>query len=101
MLVHHGAGAVALERGMAGDHMVERGAERVDVGAEIDVDIAAEGIGITVEAYDVAGWERAFRQMSSDPDAAQEMGARGRTVAEQSWNSERFGQGIASIFESL
>jgi glycosyltransferase involved in cell wall biosynthesis len=67
----------------------------------IDIDIAAEGIGLTVEPYDVAGWVRAFQQMSGDPAAAQEMGARGRTIAEQSWNSEQFGQGIASIFESL
>jgi glycosyltransferase involved in cell wall biosynthesis len=62
----------------------------------LDVDVEAVGCGITVEAGDVDGWSRALRELAADPDRRAEMGARGRTYAETSWNAERFEDAICS-----
>ena len=45
VLVHDGGGVVAGEGHPAGDHVVEGGAEAVDVGPAVDVDLAADLLG--------------------------------------------------------
>ena len=48
MLVHHGAGRFAVERRPAGHQVIHRRAERINVGAEIDIHIAANLLGADV-----------------------------------------------------
>ena len=48
VLVHHRARRVRLERRAAGDDVIHRRAERVDVGAEVDVHVAADLLGADV-----------------------------------------------------
>ncbi len=67
----------------------------------IDMNVTGEGVGIEVEANDAEGWVRAIRQLVADPDAAREMGQRGRLFVEHSWNADCFEQGLYSVFQSL
>ena len=48
VLVHHRAGRLAVERRAAGHQVVHRRAQRVDVGAEVDVHVAADLLGADV-----------------------------------------------------
>lgn len=59
-------------------------------------DIDAEGMGITVEYGDVAGWERALRWMMKHPDEARRMGERGRRLAERRFNIRHTAEQVAS-----
>ena len=45
VLVHHRRRRFAIERRAAGDQVIHRRAQRIDVGAEIDVDVAADLLG--------------------------------------------------------
>jgi len=65
----------------------------------LDVDIEAEGCGIYVEPGDVAGWVRALRYIMDNPQAAREMGARGRRLCEQRYSIERFGDRMVRLIE--
>ena len=41
VFVHHGRGAGSVERHLSGDHVIESGAEPVDVGPGVDIDVPA------------------------------------------------------------
>jgi glycosyltransferase involved in cell wall biosynthesis len=56
----------------------------------VDLDVAAEGIGLWVDPGDVAGWRRALRELSSDEARCREMGARARALAEKRYNLDAF-----------
>jgi glycosyltransferase involved in cell wall biosynthesis len=66
----------------------------------LDIDIEKEGCGIWVEPGDVAGWGRALRYVVDNPQAAREMGRRGRRLCELRYNIERFGDQIAHLLEA-
>jgi glycosyltransferase involved in cell wall biosynthesis len=63
----------------------------------IDVDLAAVGCGVWVEAGDVDGWRNALRDLARDPAAAAEMGANGRAYAEREWNADAFGRVVVDV----
>ncbi|MBA2473686.1 MAG: hypothetical protein H0V41_16175 [Pseudonocardiales bacterium] len=64
----------------------------------IDVDVEAIGCGRTVPAGDVDGWCGALRDLLlADGQQRIEMGSRGRAFAEEQWNADAFGEGVAAI----
>lgn len=59
-------------------------------------DIDTEGMGITVEYGDVAGWERALRWVMEHPEEARRMGERGRRLAERRFNIQHTAEQVAA-----
>lgn len=62
-------------------------------------DIDKEGIGITIPYYDVDGWVRAINYIGSHPDEANEMGRRGRLLAEKVYNDHHCAEVVASLLK--
>jgi glycosyltransferase involved in cell wall biosynthesis len=62
----------------------------------IDVDIEEVGCGLWIDHGDVEGWRAAISLLRDDPELGSEMGRRGRSFAERSWNSRLFGEAVLS-----
>ncbi|WP_157453906.1 hypothetical protein [Cellulomonas sp. Root485] len=62
--------------------------------------VSAIGCGIEVEPGDERGWRNALRELA-DPATRAEMGARGRTFAERSWNYELFCKDVVDAVEAI
>jgi glycosyltransferase involved in cell wall biosynthesis len=67
----------------------------------IDIDVEAEGCGISVAPGDVDGWARAIRFLSEHPAEAQRMGRQGRALCEQCHNAKAFGAALADEIATL
>lgn len=68
---------------------------------QFPIDVEESGCGISVPYYDVEGWERAIRYISSHPEEAREMGRRGRLLAERMYNDERCAREVAQLLKSV
>jgi len=68
---------------------------------QIPIDFDGVGCGITVPYYDADGWEKAVRFMLDHPAEAQEMGRRGRSLAEREFNDERCAKEMADLLKSV
>jgi len=66
-----------------------------------DVDIERIGCGWWVDKGDVVGWCERLESAMSDRERLAEMGARGRTWAEQNWNSSTFDAGLREILSAV
>lgn len=49
-------------------------------------DASTEGCGISVDYNDLDGWCKAIRQLADNPEYAEELGKRGRQMAEETYN---------------
>ena len=63
------------------------------------IDIEREGVGIVVPYYDSVAWEKAIRYITSDTDAADEMGRKARRLAEQLYNLETCTAEVAEVIK--
>lgn len=61
------------------------------------IDVEREGIGLHVEPGDADGWTRALETLVRDPAAAREMGRRGRRLAEERFNIDRFSRQLEEV----
>lgn len=66
---------------------------------EIDVDVEAVGCGRLVEPRDVEGWVSSLEELLADARLRAGMGDRGRAWARDHWNSDLFGERLATAFE--
>ena len=69
----------------------------------IDEDINVEqlGIGLYVDPRNEVSLKRAVTELFYAPEHAMELGKKGRQLAEQYYNMERFGGDLHNFFESL
>ncbi|MFA5190362.1 MAG: glycosyltransferase family 4 protein [Verrucomicrobiia bacterium] len=67
----------------------------------LDIDVEKEGCGIWVDPGDVAEWIKAITFIKSNPDAAIEMGRRGRQLCESYYNIQRFSADLAQVIRSV
>jgi len=56
--------------------------------------IEKEGIGILVDYYDVAGWEKAINFLVNNPGRAKEMGEKGQRLSRELYNCSAFSREI-------
>ena len=68
---------------------------------QMPMDLESEGCGIWVDEGDVEGWEKAIRYIADNPAEAQEMGRKGRLLAERLYNIERCTADIAEVIKNL
>lgn len=64
---------------------------------QFPIDVQEEGCGISVNYYDIEGWEKAINYIVQHPEDAAEMGRRGRLLAERRFNLETCGAEVAAI----
>ncbi|HEY9297592.1 MAG TPA: glycosyltransferase, partial [Phormidium sp.] len=64
-------------------------------------DLEREGVGFTVPYKDVLAWRQAVQYLLDHPEEAQEMGLRGRFLAEKKYNLTNFTQKIVQCMHSL
>ena len=64
---------------------------------QMPMDLEAEGCGIYIEPGDREGWERAIRYITEHPEKAQEMGRKGRLLADKYYNVEQCGKEITPL----
>ncbi|MBD2336874.1 glycosyltransferase family 4 protein [Calothrix sp. FACHB-156] len=67
---------------------------------QANIDVEKEKIGLWVEPGDVKGWQQAVNYLLEHPEEAQEMGKRGRILAEQKYNLEIFGSQLARALKT-
>ncbi|BAY34003.1 putative glycosyl transferase [Nostoc carneum NIES-2107] len=67
---------------------------------QANIDVEKEKIGLWVEPDDVKGWQQAVNYLLEHPEEAQEMGNRGRILAEQKYNLEIFGSQLARALKT-
>ncbi|MBD2167199.1 glycosyltransferase [Calothrix membranacea FACHB-236] len=67
---------------------------------QANIDVEKEKIGLWVEPGDVKGWQQAVNYLLEHPKEAQEMGKRGRILAEQKYNLEIFGSQLARALKT-
>ncbi|MDZ7962181.1 MAG: glycosyltransferase family 4 protein [Aulosira sp. DedQUE10] len=67
---------------------------------QANIDVEKEKIGLWVEPGDVKGWQQAISYLLEHPEEAQEMGKRGRLLAEQKYNLENFGSQLAKVLKT-
>jgi len=65
----------------------------------IDFNVEDIGCGITVNVKDIDGWTRAIARLDGDRALAAEMGARGKSFAEQHWSAAIAARLIRSSLE--
>jgi glycosyltransferase involved in cell wall biosynthesis len=65
----------------------------------IDFDVGEIGCGIALESKDIDGWARAITQLASNRVRAAEMGAQGKSFAEQHWNATISARSICTALE--
>jgi glycosyltransferase involved in cell wall biosynthesis len=63
----------------------------------LDLDVAADGIGLWAQAKDTQSWIDAITKLSSDPKEAMAMGQRGRLLCEQKYNTSRYGEDLSRL----
>ena len=68
---------------------------------QIPIDFDKEKSGITIPYYDIEGWQKAILYISQHPKEAEEMGRRGRKLAEKQFNDRLCAQEVAEILFSL
>jgi glycosyltransferase involved in cell wall biosynthesis len=69
--------------------------------AYIDVDVDAEGCGISVAPGDIEGWAKAIRYLRDHPGEALHMGRRGRELSERRYNSREFSRSLMKLMNDL
>jgi glycosyltransferase involved in cell wall biosynthesis len=67
----------------------------------LDLDVEKEEVGFFVEPRDVSGWVKTMNLLAGDADKCLIMGRKGRQLAEQYYNYERFGRDICDYFDTL
>jgi glycosyltransferase involved in cell wall biosynthesis len=67
----------------------------------IDVDIEAVGCGRWVAPGDLDGWVERLTELQSNPGLRQQMGASGRSWAEENWNHRRFGTALVDAVTAV
>jgi glycosyltransferase involved in cell wall biosynthesis len=67
----------------------------------IDVDIEAVGCGRWVDRGDLDGWVDCLAELQADPDLRQQMGAHGRSWAEENWNHRAFGRTLCDAVTAV
>lgn len=67
----------------------------------IDIDVDAEGCGISVAPGDTEGWAKGIRFLQEHPGEAERMGRRGRGLCEQRYHAAAFGQALAGLLVDL
>ncbi|TAF06984.1 MAG: glycosyltransferase [Nostocales cyanobacterium] len=67
---------------------------------QANIDVEKEKIGLWVEPGDVKGWQQAVAYLLEHPEEAQEMGKRGRILAEQKYNLENFSSQLATALKT-
>jgi len=67
----------------------------------MDIDIESLGIGRWVELGDEDGWVEALTFFDKNPDAAAEMGKRGRDLVDSGINSQTFANQVMDIFDKV
>jgi glycosyltransferase involved in cell wall biosynthesis len=65
------------------------------------IDVEKEGCGLHVPPKDPRALAAAIDQLASDPKGAEEMGNRGRRLAEKYYNTRRYSLELDQFFESL
>jgi len=68
---------------------------------QANIDVVKEGIGLWVDPGDEKGWEKAITYLLDHPQETQEMGQRGRRLAEEKYNLERFSSQLAATLKSV
>ncbi len=63
--------------------------------------IEAEGVGLSIEAEDVAVLVAAIEELCDNPDACRDMGLKARTIAEERFDRPRSYRKIAELVERL
>ncbi|MFN7413504.1 MAG: glycosyltransferase family 4 protein [Dolichospermum sp.] len=66
---------------------------------QVNIDVEKEKIGLWVEPGDIKGWQQAVSYLLANPEEAQEMGKRGRLLAEQKYNLENFSLQLATALK--
>ncbi len=64
-------------------------------------DVSEEGCGISVPYGDVEGWKNALRFIADNPDAALEMGRKGRKLAERKYNVKTCAHTVAEVLKQI
>ena len=67
----------------------------------LDIDIENLGIGIYVDPFDVEGWRKAIKFILANPQKSIKMGQKGRKLAEEYYNTDRFGKDLCEYFNEL
>lgn len=60
-------------------------------------DIDKEGVGITIPYYDVDSWVKAINYIESHPREAEEMGHKGRLLAERLYNDRQCAEDVTGL----
>lgn len=68
---------------------------------QMPMDIEREGCGIWVDHEDTEGWQKAVEYIANNPEKAQEMGRKGRRLAERLYNIERCTADMAAVLKAL
>jgi glycosyltransferase involved in cell wall biosynthesis len=71
--------------------------ENKDMGFELE----KEGVGLTVPHKDVNAWRQAVQYLVDHPEETQEMGLKGRHLAEKRYNLTNFTQKTVQCMASL
>lgn len=66
-----------------------------------EIDVEQAGCGLHVPPDDPTALARAIDELTSDPERAREMGARGRALCERHYNIGRYARQLHEFFESL
>lgn len=66
-----------------------------------ELDVEKAGCGLFVPPGDPEALAKAMNELAADPARARAMGERGRQLAEQHYNIDRYAQGLHAHFESL
>ncbi|MBD0270059.1 MAG: glycosyltransferase, partial [Cyanobacteria bacterium Co-bin8] len=64
-------------------------------------DLEKEKIGLTVPHKDVLAWRQAVQYLLDHPEETQEMGLRGRYLAEKKYNLTNFTQKVVQCMQKL
>lgn len=65
------------------------------------MNIEAEGCGLLVDYEDVEGWQRAIRYLAAHPEEAQQMGRRGRALAERLYNEQQLAKEVEVVLRKV
>lgn len=67
---------------------------------QMPMDIEAAGCGFWIDPKDVEGWKEKLLYIANHPGEAEEMGRRGRLLAEQSYNVKQCSKEVVSIIRN-
>jgi len=66
-----------------------------------EMDIAGEGAGITIPYQDIDGWKKAIQFITENKKTADEMGKKGRALAERTYNLENYTKEIVDVLKAI